>query len=60
MALRDAVLGWFQRTAVWRAAASLKDKIRVAVHRTSDKVRALFGYRPKAREPRLTPSAERP
>ena len=59
MALRDAILNWFRGTAIWRAAVALKDKARAAILRTSDKVRALFGYRPKPREPRLTPTVER-
>ncbi len=59
MALRDSVLGWFRRTAIWRAAAALKDRARLAMLRTSDRVRTLFGYRPKPREPRLAPTAER-
>lgn len=57
MALRDAVLGWFKRTAIWRIAVSVKDKARDAVRRTADKFRALFGYERKA--PRFTPTAER-
>ena len=59
MALRDAILNWFRKTAIWRAAVALKDKARAAILRTSDKVRALFGVSPKNREPRLTPAPER-
>lgn len=59
MALRDAILNWFKRTAIWRAATSIKDKARGAILRTADRVRMLFGYRPKPREPRLMPTTER-
>ena len=59
MALRDAILNWFRQTAIWRTASALKDKAHHAILRTSDRVRMLFGYRPKPREPRLTPTAER-
>lgn len=58
MALRDAVFGWFKQTAIWRAAVTVKDKVRVVMRRMSDRVRALFGYRPKPPKPRLTPTAE--
>ena len=59
MALKDALLGWFKQTAVWRTAVALKDKVRAMMRRTSDRLRLLFGYRPKPVEPRLTPTAER-
>ena len=59
MALRDAILNWFRQTAIWRAATSIKDKARLAILRTGDRVRRLFGYRPAPREPRLTPTVER-
>ena len=59
MALRDAILSWFRRTAIWRATTSIKDKASLVILRTADRVRRLFGYRPKPREPRLTPTTER-
>lgn len=56
MALRDSILNWFRETAIWRAAVALKEKTRFAFRRGSDRVRMMFGYRPKPREPRLTPT----
>lgn len=57
MALRDAVLGWFKRTAIWRMAVAVKNRARDAVRRTVTKLRALFGY--ERETPRLTPTTER-
>ncbi len=59
MALRDGILNWFRRTAIWRMAVLLKNNARLAILRTTDRVRMLFGYRPKPREARLAPTAER-
>ena len=59
MALRDAIFGWFRQTAIWRAAVSLKGRARLAMSRTSARLRTLFGYKPRPAEPRLTPTAER-
>ena len=58
MTVRDAIFGWFRQTAIWRAAITLKEKARLTMRGVSDRLRGLFGYAPKAAEPRLTPTTE--
>lgn len=47
MAIKDHILGWFRETWVWKAAADLRQRMRIAVRRLRTRLRVTFSVKPR-------------